>query len=151
MLYPTWEVPESVEFDMLEDQGDGVIALGDTPLIDTKSMKLHVNPLGRPILVSELEAFAQWIYNALKTERGKYLAYSSSFGIELSDLTEEMDRDVIASEVKRRAKELILRDNRAISIREEATEVQGDELFVSFIIETIYGELSMNRIRIGGD
>ncbi|EZH67889.1 hypothetical protein DH09_08170 [Bacillaceae bacterium JMAK1] len=151
MLYPTWEVPESVELDMLEDQEDVIIINGSTPLLNTKTLEVQTDNIGRPILVDDLECFAQWIYNIIKTPRGRYIAYSPTYGIQLDDLTDDMDRDVVASEVERRVKELIISDSRAITVRSSSNEIQGDNLFVSFVVDTIYGDLRMNRIRLGGD
>lgn len=57
-----------------------------------------------------IEAWKQWCINCLQTERDRYPAYSSEFGIATEDAFASGDRDEIESTLTREISESLLKD-----------------------------------------
>lgn len=94
--------------------------------------------------VDGLEALRQAIYKILNTERYEYPIYSFSYGVELEDLIGK-DPIYVQIELKRRISECLLQDDRAISITNFQTNVNGDEIECSFDVQSIYGDLNISQ------
>jgi len=94
--------------------------------------------------IEELEALKQFIYKVLSTERYDYPIYSFDYGIELESLIGK-DIEYVQIELKRRIEECLLQDERISSVDNFEFEVKGDELYCTFNVGSIYGNLLINK------
>ena len=94
--------------------------------------------------IEELEALKQFIYKVLSTERYDYPIYSFDYGIELESLIGK-DIKYVQIELKRRIEECLLQDERISSVDNFEFEVKGDELYCTFNVGSIYGNLLINK------
>lgn len=91
-----------------------------------------------------LKALEQAIYKELNTERYEYPIYSFDYGIELESL---LGKDIlfVKAELKRRIEECLMKDDRIESVENFAFDVKGDEMFCTFDVISIYGQLSVSQ------
>ena len=94
--------------------------------------------------IEELEALKQFIYKVLSTERYEYPIYSFDYGIDLESLIGK-DIEYVQIELKRRIEECLLQDERISSVDNFEFEVKGDELYCTFNVGSIYGNLLINK------
>ena len=94
--------------------------------------------------VDGLEAVKQAIYKVLSTEKYEYPIYSFSYGIELESLIGK-DRDYVKIELKRRIQDCLLEDERITSVDNFQFTDNGDSLFCTFDVTSIYGSLTVSR------
>jgi len=90
--------------------------------------------------VEDLEQLKQTIYFILNTERYEYLIYSWDYGVELADLIGQ-PYSYVVPEVERRITEALVQDERIISVSNFAFEKNKNKVHVTFIVETIYGNI----------
>ncbi len=95
-------------------------------------------------LTDNLDALRQAIYKMLNTERYEYPIYSFSYGIDLTDLIGK-GRTYVQIELKRRIKECLLKDDRIQSVSNFNFVVFGDEMLCEFDVQSIYGELTIQK------
>ena len=108
----------------------------------TKTYKLSPNKIQG--FTDGLEALQQAIYKALDTEQYEYPIYGFSYGIELDDLIGK-DRIYVQIELKRRIRECLLQDDRITNVDNFRFEITGDEMFCTFNVTSIYGELTITK------
>ena len=90
-----------------------------------------------------LDAIAQDIKFSLATERNKYPIMGSNFGVELSDLIGK-DSQYVKAQVKKRITDALSIDDRINSVGSFKFESKdSDSLSVSFVVETVIGNVSM--------
>ena len=94
--------------------------------------------------INELEALEQAINNVLNTEKYTYPIYSFDYGIELENLLGK-DLEYIKIELKRRIEDCLLEDERTISVSNFSFNQDGDSLYCSFNVISIYGEISIDK------
>lgn len=94
--------------------------------------------------INELEALEQTIYKVLSTEKYIYPIYSFSYGIELESLIGK-DSDYVKIELKRRIEECLLEDERIEGVSDFEFTQDGDCLYCSFNVVSIYGEISITK------
>lgn len=94
--------------------------------------------------ISKLEALEQAIYKVLSTEKYEYPIYSFSYGIELESLVGK-DPDYVKIELKRRIEECLLEDERIEGVTDFEFTQEGDCLYCSFNVLSIYGEISITK------
>ncbi|MCI6691450.1 MAG: DUF2634 domain-containing protein [Clostridium sp.] len=94
--------------------------------------------------INELEALEQAINNVLNTEKYTYPIYSFDYGIELENLLGK-DLEYIKIELKRRIEDCLLEDERIISVSNFSFNQDGDSLYCSFNVISIYGEISIDK------
>lgn len=94
--------------------------------------------------VNKLEALEQAIYKVLSTEKYEYPIYSFSYGIELESLIGK-DPDYVKIELKRRIEECLLEDERIEEVSDFEFNQDGDYLYCSFNVLSIYGEISITK------
>lgn len=91
----------------------------------------------------ELQAIAQDIKFALSTERNMYPIMGSNFGVELIDLIGK-DRQYVQAQIKKRIKDALLIDDRISGLGTfDFSSSESGSLSVSFVVETILGNVSM--------
>lgn len=92
----------------------------------------------------ELEALKQAIYKVLHTEKYEYPIYSFSYGIELENLIGK-DATYVKIELKRRAQECLLEDERIQAVDNFKFFINGDEMTCTFDVVSIYGSLNLSK------
>lgn len=89
--------------------------------------------------VDGLEAVRQAVYLILYVERYEWLIYSWNYGVELIELFGKNTGFVIA-ELERTIKEAIMQDNRVTNVRDFRFKVNRNDVYVDFIVDSIFGE-----------
>lgn len=93
---------------------------------------------------SGLTAAAQAARLILETERYKYIIYSYRYGTEIVNLIGR-PTDYACSELKRRITEALVQDDRIESVSDFSFENVKGAVRVSFTVNTVYGEISMDK------
>lgn len=95
---------------------------------------------GQHKIVTENEAIKVWIYKTLKTERWRYLAYDNAYGIELEQfIGAYTNNSTNATMIEQYIKEALLINPYIISIDNAEAAIDGDKLFYSISLTTMYG------------
>lgn len=94
--------------------------------------------------IDNLEALKQSIYKVLSTEKYTYPIYSFDYGIELESLMGK-DPNYVKIELKRRIEECLLEDERIEGVSDFEFTQDGDCLYCSFNVVSIYGEISITK------
>lgn len=92
----------------------------------------------------DLGALEQAIYKVLNTGKYEYPIYSFSYGIELESLIGK-DPVYVKIELKRRVQECLLQDERIESVDNFNFVGTGDEIFCTFDVTSIYGEITITK------
>ncbi|WP_102274103.1 DUF2634 domain-containing protein [Cytobacillus massiliigabonensis] len=88
------------------------------------------------------EAIEQAIYKAIGTERYDHLIYSWNYGAEIAKLFGQ-PIPYVYSELKRLISEALTQDDRIDSVDAFSFSHQKNKVFVSFIVHTVVGEISI--------
>ena len=125
-------------FTELEDE-DEVVQTSNTYAIDWDNGRI----IGK---IDELDAIAQHIHKSLITMRNQYLIYDSDYGSEIVEtlLIPNVTREYIETELPSLIEEAI-EDERILQIGEIELLFEGENVFISFDVDTIYGELSIKE------
>lgn len=100
--------------------------------------------------VEDLEAIKITVYHILNTERYNHMIYSWNYGVELGDLFGK-PMTYAKSEVKRRIREALLRDDRIEDVDNFEIASDKDELYVTFRVVTNIGDFNMRKeVNING-
>lgn len=91
-----------------------------------------------------LKALEQAIYKVLNTEKYEYPIYSFYYGIELESLIGK-DKNYVKTELKRRIRECLLRDERITEVDNFQFKEAGDLLNCTFDLHSTYGNLTVSR------
>lgn len=128
-------LPEQIEYTSQED------------LQRQKSDKVHHIQTTRKlssITIDGLSAVKQAVFCILATERGVHEIYTSSYGLQTFDLYGE-GFGYVASELGRRIKESLMKDERITDVFDFEFEKHSNDLMhVLFEVETIYGVISQS-------
>ncbi len=125
-------------FTELEDE-DEVVQTSNTYAIDWDNGRI----IGK---IDELDAIAQHNHKSLITMRNQYLIYDSDYGSEIVEtlLIPNVTREYIETELPSLIEEAI-EDERILQIGEIELIFEGENVFISFDVDTIYGELSIKE------
>ena len=115
--------------------------------------------------IDGLAAMEQFCYKVIYTERYQYLIYSWNYGIELADLFGQQ-QTFVRAELPRRIREALLTDHRVTSVTgfdfsgrmpeqfadKQTTRQDNKNLVdIGFTVQTIYGDITINRtVTTGG-
>lgn len=136
--------------DDIEEDEDVVIQTV-SPKFDYENKKLDIDPVGKAVIGNEIDAYRLWVTKSLLTERYKYLAYGEDFGTMFDEIIRSnLDRDIAESEVMREIEEALSIDERTLAIEDFNFEWNGSNLYVTFVIETTYGEEGV-RLEMDGE
>ena len=94
--------------------------------------------------VDELEAMKQAIFLMLSIERYDHIIYSWDFGVEFRNLFGQ-PTSYVASEVKRRIEEALLRDDRINGVSGFIVTSSKHKVHVSFTAHTIFGDIQAEK------
>lgn len=92
----------------------------------------------------DIEAMPQAIFCILNTERGKYLAYSNNYGVELEELF-GMPTSYCIPEIERRIREALTWDSRIDAVDNFEFEVTKNQIYTRFTAHTIFGDIDAER------
>lgn len=95
--------------------------------------------------IDEIEALKQTIYCILNTERYDYIIYSWNFGSELRNLIGK-DVDFAVGDIRRRVTEALTQDDRIESIDNFKIQIEQDKMNLEFIVNSIYGEITIEKV-----
>lgn len=94
-------------------------------------------------IVEGIEAIKVWIWFALQTPRYRYYVYTWDYGNEFEDLIgQRYTEEYVAAEAKRMTEECLLVNKKIKEIVDFSVNVKNDILTISFIANTIYGDIS---------
>jgi len=97
---------------------------------------------GKNVIVTGKEAVKVWIWKALQTPKNRYKAYTENFGNELESLIAQgLSNEALKSELERYLKESLLINSYMTGIKDISISIEGSKVNVSFIAETIYGDV----------
>ncbi|KNF10052.1 protein of unknown function DUF2634 [Gottschalkia purinilytica] len=135
-------------FPFIEPPTDRIIKNQELPLFCEYAWDFEKNiPLLLDGKLKKLEgnkALEVWIYKALKTERYRYLAYSWDYGHELESIIgSTFSRKAKESEVKRYVEEALTVNPYIKEISEFRVEFDKDNLYLEFVVKTVYGEVDI--------
>lgn len=121
------------------------------PKFDVESVKTKINAVGRAEIGDEKEAYRFWVMKCLLTERYKYPAYSTDFGVEIEDIIQsDYPRDIAESEIQRTIVEALTVDERTISVDNFTFQWKGDSVWIAFEVESIY-DTEIYELMRGGE
>jgi len=145
-LYPTFELPTIVE----QEQPQLAPEYPKSYLFDFEKGDFVVDGAGRIVIVDGYTAWVQWCVKAIMTERFSYLAYSGNYGVEIDKALKQPTRAAVETEVERTITEALLADPRTYVIRDFSFEWRGNELYVSFTVIPVVGEVTrIEGVRLG--
>jgi hypothetical protein len=107
--------------------------VGKTYKIDFKNHRISEN-------IDGIESLEQAINIILNVDRYSCLIYDWNFGSELLDLVGK-NIEYVKTESKRLIKEALLQDDRIQDVSNFTFEQEKDNLLVSFLVSSIYGNI----------
>lgn len=135
-LYPAFDAPIIIAEDAFDQQPLDVVA----PVFNMETVQLDINGVGQAVIGDEKDAYRFWVMKCLLTERYQYPAYSSDFGVELANIVRSYhDRGIAESEIKRTITEALMIDARTKAVDSFAFEWKGDNVWITFQVESVYG------------
>lgn len=97
---------------------------------------------GRHKIITGREALKVWIYKTLKTERYRYLAYTTGYGAELEQfIGRRANDDEAAAEVRRYVTEALLVNPYITELSNVTYTNENDVLNMEITVDSIYGEV----------
>lgn len=94
--------------------------------------------------VTGLEALKVWMYKALCTVKGRFAAYSASFGSELEDLVgSTYSPAAVRTEAHRMVTEALLVSPYIYSVSSVEAAMDGSTLAIKCSVVTLYGSFSV--------
>lgn len=94
------------------------------------------------------EAVTQAAFKILNTERYRYPIYGSDYGAEFEDLFGK-DPDFVIAELERRITEALTADERIKNVRDYEFKTERGKIFVTFVMETVYGDIEITGKETG--
>lgn len=98
---------------------------------------------GRIIGTTEgISAIEQFVEKSILTARDKFLIYNGNYGSEISAiLSSSGSESLLETELTRVITEALIYDERIINVRDFEFNFQFDEGYVTFTVDTIFGEI----------
>jgi hypothetical protein len=110
----------------------------------SKTFKLNISKNKVVGTVDEIEALKQTIFLMLSVERFENLIYSWNYGVQTNDLIGE-DYSYVCSELKSRISAALVYDDRINSVDSFSFSKNKENLIVSFVVNTIYGDINASK------
>jgi len=96
-------------------------------------------------IIDGLDSLRQAVLKILTTERYRHLIYSNDYGTEYKEILGK-DQLYVRAEIRRMITEALLQDDRIEQINDFLTIWNsGDDIRVSFTVQTIYGSFQINE------
>ena len=100
---------------------------------------------GSPVIISGKEAVAVWAWKVLQTQRYRYEIYTWDYGCEVESLIGQTYTDELKqSEAARYVRECLLVNPYIEGVSNITVTLDNETMNISCVIETIYGEVSVN-------
>lgn len=97
-------------------------------------------------IVEGKEAVKVWIWLALQTPRYRYYIYTWDYGSDFEELIGQgYTEEYIIAETRRMTEDCLLVNEHVQDIREFGVNMQGSTLAISFVADTIYGEVEFKN------
>lgn len=98
--------------------------------------------------IDGIEAVEQAIMKALITPRFKCLIYNNQYGSEIVDavIADDATPEYVETIVPGFVKDALKPDTRILDVHDFTFEFKGDEAYITFVADTIYGETEMEVI-----
>lgn len=112
--------------------------------VPTRTYRLHLAADKIAGYTDGAEAMKQAIYLIIGTERYRYVIYSWQYGIELEDLF-GMPMSYCIPEVERRITEALSADDRILRVYGFSFVRKRESLAVTFSVETVFGEMTIEK------
>lgn len=96
------------------------------------------NKIVQTVMVDEKEALKQAIYKILHTERYAYDMYDWDYGIEMADYIGQ-DIDEVLPDIQNAIEDALTADDRIESVDYIEVEREKGKLYISMLINSIYG------------
>lgn len=98
-------------------------------------------------MVDGMDALKQFIVKTLLTNRSHYRIYSDDYGCELESLIgSDVTEAFIQAEIPRTVREALIYDDRIDDVTNVAARREGDAVFITATIESIYGEFTQEVV-----
>lgn len=98
-------------------------------------------------MLDEEDAVIQFAQKALSTARNRYLIYTDDYGSELDELIGEDVTDAyLDAEIPRMIRDALIYDDRVDEVSEIRYERKDSDLFITMVLETIYGDIETEVI-----
>ncbi len=110
----------------------------------SKTWKIDFGKNKITAMIDNMEAVKQMIHIALTTEY-QYSDIYTDFGLKTADIIGQ-DFFFIVSELKRRIRETLLKDDRISDVTDFSFKEVDDGVLVSFTVSTIYGEIESEEV-----
>lgn len=110
----------------------------------SKTWKIDFDKNKITALIDNLEAVKQMVHIALTTEY-RYSDIYTDFGLKTADIIGQ-DFFFIVSELKRRIRETLLKDDRISDVTDFTFKEVDDGVLVNFTVSTIYGEIESEEV-----
>lgn len=94
--------------------------------------------------IDNIESVKQTIFSILNTERYEHLIFSFDYGVELQNLIGE-DPIYVKADIHRRVEEALLQDDRILSLDNPVITTEGDCLYYTGTVKTIYGDIEIQK------
>lgn len=144
-LYPSFDPPAIVQ------ETDDTIIDTISPKYDEKNQRVVINGIGQAVIGNEKDAYRFWVMKCLLTERYKYPAYSSDFGVEIEKImSSDYPRSVKESEIERTIVEALSVDPRTVSVYVTSFEWNGDEVFITIEVQSVF-DTEIYELNKGGE
>lgn len=128
-------IPESQDFFLQDEESENF------QILPTKTYK--IDPVNRRIMgnIDGKEAVMQFIKKVLNTDKYAWEIYDWYYGNELMKLMGQ-SYEYVCARIPNIFREALLVDDRIVDIREFSFKQTGiDEIVVSCIVDTVYGEI----------
>lgn len=97
-------------------------------------------------IVEGKEAVKVWIWLALQTPRYRYYIYTWDYGSDFEELIGQgYTEEYILAETQRMTEDCLLVNEHIQGIREFSVTMEGSALTISFVADTIYGEIEFKN------
>ena len=124
---------------------DNLILNADNPSDKTKTFGLMLDQSGIGGMVDDATALHQDIYLKLNVEADQYIIYPYTYGLTTIDLIGKPTYYVMAV-LPERIKSALMDDNRIVGVSDFEFETLGKKLHVTFVVNTIYGNLTEETV-----
>ncbi|WP_240415662.1 DUF2634 domain-containing protein [Paenibacillus periandrae] len=95
-------------------------------------------------MIDGLESIQQTVYQILQTERFEHLIYSTNYGFENSNRTDN-DSLFFESRITRLIREALMQDDRIRDVQDWQVLIKGDEAVVTFTVVSKQGNFRVSK------
>lgn len=129
-LFPTFDVPDfAVQTEPAEEKYYSSV------LWDIKKGDFSRDGANRMVKNNGRDAYMQWCYKVVNTERYVHLAYPDFIGVEMIEATGQPTNDAVESCIERTISEALLVNARTEYVRDFSFTWNGDSVYCEFTVK----------------